>query len=186
MINTFFNSAMFRPLVMRRVPKVHILRPTFLRSALLIAAMGAYGLAASQPACAQSAGAATYSSQQVIDMAAQMIKESKASAPTNDALERHLDASTILIVRTTSGRAELHTTAADAFFVVEGHGTLVTGGTIVNPQGSAEVRGDSIQGGARVEVKVGDVVHIPANTPHQMLLDGAGPVVYVLYKIPAS
>lgn len=108
------------------------------------------------------------------------------SGATSDALERHLDTSTTLAVRTKSGQAELHTTSADEFFVVEGHATLLTGGTIVNPKGTAEVRGDSVQGGVRAELKVGDVVHIPANTPHQLLLDGAGPFVYVLVKIPAA
>lgn len=103
-----------------------------------------------------------------------------------EARERHLDAATTLAVRTVSGRAELHTTAADEFFVVAGQAELVTGGTIVDPQGSAEVRGDSIVGGVRTDLKAGDVVHIPPNTPHQVLLHGADPFVYVLVKIPAS
>jgi mannose-6-phosphate isomerase-like protein (cupin superfamily) len=181
MTNLLSNSSILRPLVVRRLPMVHILQSVF-----LIAAMGAACLAASQPARAQSAGATTYSSQQLMGIAAQMIKESQAAAPTNNPLERRLDAATVLIVRTTSGRAEFHATAADAFFVLEGHATLITGGTIVNPQGSTEIRGDSIQGGVRAELKAGDVVHIPASTPHQVLLEGAGPVVYVLFKVPVS
>jgi mannose-6-phosphate isomerase-like protein (cupin superfamily) len=114
-----------------------------------------------------------------------MKMESENNNATNGALERHLDSSTILAVRLKSGRAELHTTSADEFFVVEGHASLLTGGAIVNPSGTAEVRGDSVRGGTRAELKAGDVVHIPANTPHQLLLDNTGPFVYVLVKIPA-
>ncbi|HEX4032014.1 MAG TPA: cupin domain-containing protein [Terracidiphilus sp.] len=114
-----------------------------------------------------------------------MKMESENNNATNGALERHLDSSTILAVRLKSGRAELHTTSADEFFVVEGHASLLTGGAIVNPSGTAEVRGDSVRGGTRAELKAGDVVHIPANTPHQLLLDNTGPFVYILVKIPA-
>lgn len=107
----------------------------------------------------------------------------KTGYAADDPLERHLDPVTILVVRTKSGRAELHMTSADEFVVVQGSATLVTGGTIVNPQGTAEVRGDSLQDGVRARLKVGDVIHIPANTPHQLLLDGTALFVYVLVKI---
>jgi len=100
----------------------------------------------------------------------------------NGLLEHHLDPITILAVRTKSGRAELHTASADTFFVVQGHAKLTTGGTIINPKGTGEVRGDSVLHGVSVELRTGDVVHISANTPHQLLLDGSDPFVYVLVK----
>jgi mannose-6-phosphate isomerase-like protein (cupin superfamily) len=142
-------------------------------------------LAGSATTYAQHMAAASYSGQELIGIAAQMRAESGNGNAANDALERHLDSSTVLAVRTKSGRAELHTTSADEFFVVEGHASLLTGGAIVNPKGTAEVRGDSVRGGVRAELKPGDVVHIPANTPHQLLLDGNSPFVYVLVKIPS-
>jgi hypothetical protein len=43
------------------------------------------------------------------------------------------------------------------FFVVQGHATLITGGTSINPQGTEEIRGDSVKGGSRVGLKEGDV-----------------------------
>ena len=156
------------------------------RKALLIIATSVCSLSGSALIHAQLAGTASYSRQQLIGLALQMRRESRNSVASNDALERHLDSSTALAVRIRSGRAELHATSADEFFVVEGHATLLTGGAIVNPKGAGEVRGDSVQGGVRTALKVGDVVHIPANTPHQLLLDGADPFVYVLIKIPAA
>jgi mannose-6-phosphate isomerase-like protein (cupin superfamily) len=115
-----------------------------------------------------------------------MRAEAENQVSKSDALERHLDSATILAVRTRSGRAELHATSADAFFVIEGQATLVTGGTIVNPSGTSEIRGESITGGTRAQLRVGDVVHIPSKTPHQLLLSGSGDFVYVLEKIPAD
>jgi mannose-6-phosphate isomerase-like protein (cupin superfamily) len=100
----------------------------------------------------------------------------------NGLLEHHLDPITVLAVRTKSGRAELHATSADTFFVVQGHAKLITGGTIINPRGTGEVRGDSVLRGVSTELRTGDVVHIPADTPHQLLLDGSDPFVYVLVK----
>lgn len=135
---------------------------------------------------AQESGASNYSTKQLMDIATQMRDEGERSGTlSNNALEKHLDSVTTLAVRTKSGRAEFHAGSADEFFVVHGRATLVTGGAIVNPQGTGEIRGDSIQGGAQVELKEGDVVHIPAKTPHQLLLEN-GMFVYVLVKIPAA
>lgn len=156
------------------------------RVTLLAIAASVSWLPAGMTIHAQSARAVTYSRQQLISLASQMRRDSENGGATSDALERHLDSATSLAVRIRSGRAELHVAAADEFFVVEGHATLLTGGTILNPKGTDEIRGDSVQGGVQAELKAGDVVHIPANTPHQLLLDGADPFVYVLIKIPAA
>lgn len=118
-------------------------------------------------------------------MATQMRDEAERSGSlNNDALERHLDSATTLAVRTKNGRAEFHAASADEFFVVHGHATLITGGTIVNPQGTEEIRGISVQGGTRVLLKEGDVVHIPSKTPHQLLVNG-GMFIYILVKLPS-
>ena len=46
-----------------------------------------------------------------------------------------------------------------------------------------EVRGPSVKGGTAQELKAGDVVHIPANTPHQMLVAAGDTVTYFVVKI---
>src|SRR6266567_4139929 len=75
-------------------------------------------------------------------------------------------------VRLRSGIAELHEHFADLFIVLDGRATMVTGGIIVNPQsvGPGEVRGSVVADGARQELRAGDVAHIAAGTPHQILL----------------
>lgn len=155
------------------------------RNELLIIGLVASWVLAALQTCAQQSAVSSYSAQQLRDMATQMREEAKRSGSLNDdALERHLDSATILAVRTKNGRAEFHSSSADEFFVVHGHATLVTGGTIVNPQGIEEIRGDSVQGGTRAILKEGDVVHIPSKTPHQLLLNG-GMFIYVLVKLPS-
>jgi hypothetical protein len=60
----------------------------------------------------------------------------------------------------------------DVIFVTSGEGTLVIGGTVVEPRTTApgEIRGKSITGGVSKKMAVGDVFHIPVKVPHQMLV----------------
>lgn len=75
-----------------------------------------------------------------------------------------------LSIRTTSGGAESHAHYVDVFWVTQGKATLITGGTIENPRtiSEGEVQGSGISGGHTQVISVGDVVHIPAGTPHQL------------------
>lgn len=77
-----------------------------------------------------------------------------------------------LSVRTASGGAEVHASADDIFFVTQGKATLITGGTVVNAKtdSKGETHGSRIDGGTRMTIAKGDVVHIPAGTPHQLLI----------------
>ena len=102
----------------------------------------------------------------------------------NGIAERRLDDSTQVAFRNRSGQGELHANADDIFFVISGTATLVTGGSIVHPKGDVEVRGESVRGGSRVQLRPGDVVHIPRSTPHQVLVKPGSSVVYVVVKIP--
>jgi glc operon protein GlcG len=70
--------------------------------------------------------------------------------------------------RDAAGLAELHATDSDIFYILSGRATLVTGGTLVAPQQVAanEVRGREISGGETRQIVKGDVIIIPAGTPH--------------------
>jgi mannose-6-phosphate isomerase-like protein (cupin superfamily) len=91
----------------------------------------------------------------------------------------------MLAHREADGQSELHETQADVFVVESGSATLVVGGTMVNPETTAphEKRSGTIQGGTRQKLSAGDIVRIPANTPHQLVLDGAKEVTYFVIKI---
>lgn len=90
-----------------------------------------------------------------------------------------------LSVRLRSGVAEFHQRFADLFIVIEGRATLVTGGSIADARevGPGEIRGSSVEGGARRELHAGDVAHVPAATPHQMLLSGSDTFAAMVLKI---
>ncbi|MBI4891381.1 MAG: hypothetical protein HY821_12210 [Acidobacteria bacterium] len=74
--------------------------------------------------------------------------------------------------RDADGTAELHEKVTDIFICVSGEATLKVGGTMKNPKTSSpgEVRADAVEGGQSVVMRPGDIVHIPANMPHQLLL----------------
>jgi mannose-6-phosphate isomerase-like protein (cupin superfamily) len=76
------------------------------------------------------------------------------------------------IRREGDGEAEVHETQVDVIFITSGEGTLVVGGTMVggHPTTTGEVRGTSITGGVSKKMIPGDVFHIPAKMPHQMLV----------------
>jgi mannose-6-phosphate isomerase-like protein (cupin superfamily) len=90
-----------------------------------------------------------------------------------------------LLVRTRNGGAEQHARFADLFFVLEGRAALVTGGTIAAAKTIApgEIRGESVEDGMRQELRAGDLAHVPAGLPHQMLVTGEKPVTCLVVKI---
>ena len=86
------------------------------------------------------------------------------------------------IHRDADGVPEIHDDIIDVVFVQSGAGTLLVGGEMINRTGS---RGDGIAGGMRYPVAAGDMLHIPAETPHGYLVPAGGHVTYVLVRVPA-
>ncbi len=78
----------------------------------------------------------------------------------------------MLVHREGDGAAETHNTQVDVVTVLSGEGTLIVGGTMVGAKTTApnEIRGTGIDGGERHPMHVGDVFHIPAGVPHQMMV----------------
>jgi len=67
-----------------------------------------------------------------------------------------------------NANASVHEKAAEMFYVVDGAGTLVTGGTLREERRTnADNRtGAGIDGGTRRRLAKGDFVMVPENTPH--------------------
>ena len=101
--------------------------------------------------------------------AAVKLDENKAGADRVASWGNH---SLLIVRREGDGAAETHETQVDVITVVSGEGTLVVGGTMVDGKTTApnEIRGKSITGGVSKPMAVGDVFHIPAKIPHQMLV----------------
>ena len=66
------------------------------------------------------------------------------------------------------GEVEVHDTDTDIFYVVEGHATFVTGGTLTGGKHIApdETRGGTLAGGETRHLTQGDVIVIPKGMPH--------------------
>ncbi|MBV8896177.1 MAG: hypothetical protein JO051_06685 [Acidobacteriaceae bacterium] len=91
---------------------------------------------------------------------------------------------TLFAMRESTGSSELHEHEADVFVVESGKATIVTGGKMVSPhtQKAGEIRGSSIEGGERHVLQTGDIIHIPAGVPHQLLVEKA-PFEYFVIKV---
>jgi mannose-6-phosphate isomerase-like protein (cupin superfamily) len=74
----------------------------------------------------------------------------------------------VLAQRREAGAAEYHDHTNHVFVMVEGEATLVVGGTMVDPKRTApdQMRAPSLQGGTAYHMSKGDVITIPARTPH--------------------
>jgi mannose-6-phosphate isomerase-like protein (cupin superfamily) len=99
-------------------------------------------------------------------------------------LEKYPGHFTMLAFRDRSGGAELHKEYADIDVILDGTCTLIVGGTIPDAKttGPGEVRGRSVVGGESRVLHKGDIAHIPANTPHQMMLPPGGTLTYFVIK----
>ena len=62
----------------------------------------------------------------------------------------------------------MHDKTNHIFIIVDGEATFVTGGKLTNPKviSPGQTRADSIEGGQSHRLSKGDVITIPANTPH--------------------
>jgi mannose-6-phosphate isomerase-like protein (cupin superfamily) len=74
----------------------------------------------------------------------------------------------VLANRRGAGEVEVHEKTNHVFIIVEGEATLVTGGTLVGARQTSpdQRRASSIQGGETHHMTKGDVITIPAKTPH--------------------
>src|SRR5712692_1427538 len=74
----------------------------------------------------------------------------------------------VLANRREAGPVEYHDHTNHVFIMVEGEATLITGGTMVDAKRTApdQMRAPAIEGGVTHHLTKGDVITIPAKTPH--------------------
>jgi mannose-6-phosphate isomerase-like protein (cupin superfamily) len=120
------------------------------------------------------------------DYLRKLAKHSDGSA--SETLKEYPQHSTMLSFRSRDGVAELHEHFADVFYVLDGHATLLSGGSLLGAEtiSPGEMRGGSIEGGTRQELRAGDVAHVPAGVPHRMLVPGEQTLTCFVVKIQAN
>ncbi|MFY9937096.1 MAG: hypothetical protein WAK33_09505 [Silvibacterium sp.] len=125
------------------------------------------------PSFAQTGGKAqVFSGKDISAQLATLGQTSKASGSSGATLGDYTSHAIKLSVRTASGGAEIHAHYDDIFVVTEGKATLITGGTVMNAQtgNDGETKGSSLQDGQSQTITKNDIVHIPAGTPHQLII----------------
>jgi mannose-6-phosphate isomerase-like protein (cupin superfamily) len=87
--------------------------------------------------------------------------------------------------RDKDGIPEVHEKMTDIFVIQSGEAQLLLGGQVVGGKTTepGEMRGGTIKNGMRKNVSAGDVVHIPANTPHQFFVAKGKQVTYFVVKV---
>ena len=109
------------------------------------------------------------------------LKEAEKTAPAmHTAPVKLADHYRINIVRRTTGQGAItHPDGTEVHHIIEGSATLVTGGTIVRPAGAGGRGGTAtIDGGVSRRVAKGDVILVPAGTPH-WYKDLGGSITYL-------
>jgi quercetin dioxygenase-like cupin family protein len=138
------------------------------------------------PALAQSPGKAeVFSSAQVHGQLAQLAEQAKAKGSSGATLGEYGTHAIKLSSRTADGGAEIHAHFDDVMLVTEGKATLITGGTVVDAHtgSDGETHGSGIRNGIVQTISAGDLVHIPAGTPHQLLIAPGTPYSALVIKV---
>ena len=136
---------------------------------LLLVAVTAFAICR----CAQAqTGAEVFSGRVVTSRLAELAQQAKASGGSGATLADYKSHAIKLSVRAASGGAEVHAHYDDIFVVTEGQATLITGGTVENPKAGSdgETTGSGIQNGRSQTIAKGDIVHIRAGVPHQLIV----------------
>jgi mannose-6-phosphate isomerase-like protein (cupin superfamily) len=90
--------------------------------------------------------------------------------------------------RDLNGAIEVHMQWTDVFVIQSGSATLVTGGSLAGAKEASpgEWRDGRMTGSTSAKLKPGDVVIIPATTPHQFQLAPGEQVNYLTFKVAVA
>jgi mannose-6-phosphate isomerase-like protein (cupin superfamily) len=123
---------------------------------------------------------------QLIEKAQELNARAQGSeGAASSKLNEYPNSFTMIALRSKNGGAEIHENYADFFFVVQGSAKLLTGGTVQDGKtvSLGEIRGKSVLNGVETTLNQGDIVHIPAAVPHQLLLPQGGTFLYFVIKV---
>jgi mannose-6-phosphate isomerase-like protein (cupin superfamily) len=173
-----------------------------MRNTFLAAIVISFALSAPTASRSQSAAPATY----VTSAEVLAIAQKTASLPVSDQAIRIINVNNEYNVAVgVVHRAKTvgqplpngisHSQITEIYHVIEGRGTLVTGGTLENPEpapadsptvallNGPSTRGGAIRNGASQEIGPGDIVVIPPNTPHWFSNVATDEIVYLILRM---
>jgi quercetin dioxygenase-like cupin family protein len=98
---------------------------------------------------------------------AKMQNEGKAQATISQRILQLAPYAVNLEYRASVGPASIHMKEAEVFYVIDGSGTLITGGKLVGETKNGDnLSGTAIEGGTSQAVSKGDFIIVPENTGH--------------------
>jgi mannose-6-phosphate isomerase-like protein (cupin superfamily) len=147
-------------------------------------------VAVAVPAFAQTADNAStqfMSHKQIMGLIAKAKADRKGNAPmVPEPIIQLAPYKAQLEYRPGTSPAAVHEKDAELFVVLQGTGNIVTGGKLVDEKrvSANNLSGASIASGESHKVAVGDVLMVPANTPHQVIPGGGKPIVVMTMHVP--
>lgn len=101
-------------------------------------------------------------------------------------LSENSDYPIVGIRRTAATNSEVHGRFSDVWYVLDGSGILVTGGSVAGSveTSAGEIRGRAISGGKARRVRRGDFGFIPAGVPHWISKIEGSALLYIVVKVP--
>jgi mannose-6-phosphate isomerase-like protein (cupin superfamily) len=133
---------------------------------------------------AQEAGKVVFASARQMDADLHKLPLNEIGESEVNLIERTPAHAAILLRRIEQGKAEVHETQADVWYVIDGGCTFVTGGTVISgvPTAPGEIRGPGITGGKEEIISKGDFVRVPAGVPHWVKKIRGKEIVYMVVK----
>jgi mannose-6-phosphate isomerase-like protein (cupin superfamily) len=127
----------------------------------------------------------------IVYFSGQQIETDIHKAPANEIgeseinlIERTSQHAGILLRRTKPGKAEVHTTEADVWYVIQGGCVLTTGGSVTEGKEvrPGQIQGTGITGGTDYKLSKADFIRIPPGLPHWVKKIEGGELVYIVVK----
>jgi mannose-6-phosphate isomerase-like protein (cupin superfamily) len=163
----------------------------FLLAALIIPAHSALAQTAAAPAPAASASPGDLKSFASSADVQELIAKVKAMPPRPVIVQSFAGAGPYQVTmeyRQGQQTASVHVTQGELDYVIDGSGSFITGGTLVDSKQAnpTNLSGSGIQDGTANRISKGDWIVVPANTPHQTVPDGGVAVVLMTFHIPGA
>jgi mannose-6-phosphate isomerase-like protein (cupin superfamily) len=142
-------------------------------------------------AAAQTASDATIAPIIVSAEQVEHIRQRAAQAPSAPSVSRPIITAPDTLnleYRTDKAPASVHTSQAELIIVLDGAGTITTGGTLVDavPGTNGNISGKDISGGTPQHLVKGDMMMVPQGTAHMMVPDAAVAFVLATLHLPRT
>ena len=134
---------------------------------------------------ADAPGVDQWTSTQLKEFEQSLAPRLSAQKVASQTIARYGNHSMLIAHREGNGQGEYHLTQADLIVVQTGEATILIGGDLVDGRSTSatEMIGTSVRGGTEKTLRPGDMLHIPAKTPHQMIIAPGKQITYVTVKV---